>query len=118
MLPSDPKKSVSGSKGPAAVAEPGSRSNALATVPVVRVTPAEGPALLLPPALSAMPSATTLMYALRRRWFLALLAGLAGAALAVAGVWFFMPPKYTSVTLLRVSSRAPRGAIEGDTDFI
>src|SRR4051794_39279031 len=118
MLPSEPKKPLPGSKGLGTVNENGSRVNVPAPVPIVRVTPADGMGPALPPALSSMPSAATLLHGLRRRWFLALTAGLLCAALAVLAVWLVMPPKYTSVTLLRLSSRAGRGVTDGDTDFI
>src|SRR5207244_3195693 len=103
--------------GPGTLSDTGSHANLPVPVPVVRVaTDGMGPGL--PPGLTSMTSASTLIHALRRRWLLALTAGLRGAALVVAALLLLMPPQYTSVTLLRLSSRAARGVTDGDTDFI
>jgi polysaccharide biosynthesis transport protein len=61
-----------------------------------------------PPALSAGPDAVSLLQALRRRWVLAVGAGLACAAAAASAAWVLMPPaKYTAHAMLRVASNHP-----------
>jgi capsular exopolysaccharide synthesis family protein len=60
-----------------------------------------------PPALSAAPSASALLQALRRRWALALVLAAVAAAGAVALTVEMVPGQYTAVALLKVSARSP-----------
>ena len=65
-----------------------------------------------------------LLRALRFRWGVALSLGLASALIvglgALAGLWYFMPPQFTTFALLRVSSAEPRlvfNTTEKESDF-
>jgi polysaccharide biosynthesis transport protein len=59
--------------------------------------------------LSSAPTPLALLMALRRRYKLAVGAGLTLAAIVAAGVWYFFPPsKYTARALLLVSSSNPK----------
>jgi succinoglycan biosynthesis transport protein ExoP len=58
-----------------------------------------------PPALSATPTLTGLLHALRRRWPLALGVAVGATAVAVLAVFFFMPPKYNVVLRMRVVAK-------------
>jgi len=61
------------------------------------------------PALTASPEPIALLRALRRRWPLALAAGLLGAAVTATVVYFLVPPaKYTARAMLHVNSVPPR----------
>ncbi|MCI0685068.1 MAG: polysaccharide biosynthesis tyrosine autokinase [Gemmataceae bacterium] len=92
----------------------------LAPVPVQAVpaqaasTPAE------PPGLATAPTMTALMQALRRRWLTAVAAAVAAAILAVAAVFFVMPPRYLVEARLLVKQRTPGGLTldhREDTEF-
>ena len=75
-----------------------------ATVPV-RVTP--GP--ISPPVHSAAPDAMGLFRAFRRRWLVALGAGVLLGAMASVVAWYGIPdPKYTAESLLLVEPEQPR----------
>ncbi len=95
MLPLEPKAPAAGK-----AAEPG---------PVTAVVPAAPGAA---PAANAPPSMGAMAQALRRCWRRALTFSLVAAALAVGGVLLAMPPQYSAVVLLQVSSRPPRGDAE------
>jgi succinoglycan biosynthesis transport protein ExoP len=57
----------------------------------------------VPPAvLHSRPNALALLKALRRRWLLACLAGLLGAALFGSATWVFAPQKHMALSLLQV----------------
>ena len=86
--------------------EPKDTAPSVTTMPA---TPGE------PPAVNAPPSMGVLAQALRRCWGRALTLSLLAAALAVGAVLVALPPQYSAVVLLQVSSRAPRG--EGEPDF-
>src|ERR1022692_3921314 len=58
-----------------------------------------------PPALSATPTLTGLLHALRRRWPLALGIAVGATAAAVLAVFFFMPPKYNVVLRMRIVAK-------------
>ena len=58
----------------------------------------------LPSALSAAPTAYTLWRAFCRVWTRALVAGIVLACLAVAAVYYLMPPKYSVQLLIKVNS--------------
>ena len=61
------------------------------------------------PALAANPEPLALLRALRRRWPLALGAGLLGAAVTAAAAFFLVPAaKYSARAMLHVNSVAPR----------
>jgi polysaccharide biosynthesis transport protein len=63
---------------------------------------------LLPLVLSAPPNPLALFRALRRRWRMALFAGLLLAALVTIACWLFLPPaKHTARTLLRIPPGNP-----------
>jgi capsular exopolysaccharide synthesis family protein len=69
-----------------------------------------------PPAVSAAPTATSLLHALRRRWLTALLVATVGAAGAVAVVLQVVPGQYTAVALLQVTSRSPAQGVLGENE--
>jgi capsular exopolysaccharide synthesis family protein len=54
------------------------------------------------PALSGAPDLKALLHGLRRRWFAAFTLGTTLAALSAAAAWYFLSPKYTAVSQLRV----------------
>jgi capsular exopolysaccharide synthesis family protein len=56
-----------------------------------------------PAALTASPNMGGLLRALGRRWMLAVCLGLPLAALAGAGAWYLMAPRYTAVAQVRVA---------------
>jgi capsular exopolysaccharide synthesis family protein len=61
------------------------------------------------PALAATPEPIALLKALRRRWLLALGAGLFWASIAAVVAFFLVPPtKYTARAMLHVNSVPPR----------
>lgn len=66
----------------------------------------QDPAAHLPPGVAAAPTMTGLGHALRRRWLLALSAGLGAATLAVVAIFFLMPAKYTALARLQIASRS------------
>lgn len=74
---------------------------------------------LPPPGLSAGPDASSLLKALRRRWFLAGGAGAALAGIALVALWLLLPAKYQAFSLLQVSAnRTSLGwGGEGRNDF-
>src|SRR5262249_42072956 len=77
------------------------------TLPMLHGRPA--PLLSAPPALAAIPSASTLLRALQRRWLLGLTTGLICGLIASAIAWFVLPPpKYTARSLIQVYSTPPR----------
>jgi capsular exopolysaccharide synthesis family protein len=59
----------------------------------------------LPPGLSAAPTFTSLMHALRRRWILAVPLALLAAILAVLAVFVALPPQYVSVLRFKINAR-------------
>ncbi|WP_165066818.1 polysaccharide biosynthesis tyrosine autokinase [Paludisphaera rhizosphaerae] len=62
-----------------------------------------------PPGLSSTPDLLSLLQALRRRWVLALFAGVLLANAAGFSVWYAIPPaKYTARALLHVSTYQPK----------
>ena len=70
--------------------------------------------------LHAVPTMSGLVKALRRRWLLASGLSLLGAVVAVAVVWFIVPPQFTATARLQVASRSPLnplGHAQDDTDF-
>ncbi len=69
-----------------------------------------------PPALTDTPSVGTLLVALKRRWLLALLLPLCGAALTFAAVCFFVPARYVSE--YRLQLRRPPDYMPGATDGV
>ena len=60
-----------------------------------------------PEILSAKPTPIGLLHALRRRWPLALFAGLLVGCLLAGLIWYLVPVRYESWSLLRVSQFAP-----------
>src|SRR5260370_7244189 len=58
-----------------------------------------------PPALSATPTMSGLLQALRRRWPLALGIAAAATAAAVLAVFFLLPPKYNVTMRVRVVAK-------------
>jgi capsular exopolysaccharide synthesis family protein len=79
-------------------------------VPVPTYHPGYATALVptAPPGLSGVPDVFGLLRALKRRWLLALTAGLAAAALAVGATYVVLLwGKYTARTLLYVSAQQP-----------
>jgi polysaccharide biosynthesis transport protein len=73
-----------------------------------------------PEILSARPNPLELLYAVRRRWPLAVGLGALLSSIVACALWFVIPVKYEAFALLRVSSREPvvleKGATAG-TDF-
>ena len=73
-----------------------------------------------PEILSAKPNPLELLYAVRRRWTLAVGLGLLFSGIAAVALWLVIPVKYEAFALLRVSSRQPavleKGA-SGGTEF-
>ena len=66
------------------------------------------PVLSASPSQAAMPDPLSLLRALRRRWSLALHAGLLCAAVAAGAAYFLVPPaKYTARAMFHVSSTPP-----------
>jgi capsular exopolysaccharide synthesis family protein len=62
----------------------------------------------VPPALTDAPTTRALLLALRRRWLLASVCAVLGAAAAGAGTWFGMPPPQpTAQSLLYVEAQPP-----------
>ncbi len=57
------------------------------------------------PTLSSTPDALSLLKAIKRRWFSALMLGIFAAGLAFAGVWMLVPPRYGAFHLIQVSTR-------------
>src|SRR5437762_7123889 len=72
-------------------------------VPVPALPPPAPPTA--PPGLAAAPSMGDVLAALRRRWLLALTSATLAASLAVAAVFFIMPPKYLAEGRLLVASK-------------
>jgi capsular exopolysaccharide synthesis family protein len=72
---------------------------------------------LAPPALTAPPGLDTLWHTLRRRWLLIFFLGLLGAAGAFAAVWFLMPGRYSTYSLVRISTRLGAGN-DTESEFI
>jgi capsular exopolysaccharide synthesis family protein len=70
--------------------------------PMLPYTGAE-PAPTGPPALTAAPSTRALWCSFRRRWLLAVSAGLLGALVAVLAVMQLMPGRYTAQALVEVN---------------
>jgi capsular exopolysaccharide synthesis family protein len=66
---------------------------------------AEAPGAV-PAALSGPPSVETLWHALRRRWMMVSLLGLAGAVVGAAACWLLVPATYTVQALLHIGSRS------------
>jgi succinoglycan biosynthesis transport protein ExoP len=67
------------------------------------------PRLPRPSALGAAPDVVALLKALRRRWALALIAGLLCAGAATAATWYLIPPAaYSAQAVLSVSATPPR----------
>lgn len=66
-----------------------------------------------PPVLSSVPTVAALLLALQRRWFLALCLGSLVASTAMAGVWYFLPEKFTARTLVHIPAYRP--VILGET---
>ena len=62
-----------------------------------------------PPGLATTPTMTGLVHAIKRRWLLAVSVACAVTAAAIAGVFFFHPPKYL-VTLELAHRRQTSGA--------
>ncbi len=60
-----------------------------------------------PEILSARPNPLELLYAVRRRWPLAVGLGLLFSGIAAVALWFVVPVRYEAYALLRVSSRQP-----------
>src|ERR1700691_5017246 len=60
-----------------------------------------------PPALSATPTLSGLLRALRRRWALALGVAVTATALTVLAVFVLMPPKFNVVMQDRVIAKQP-----------
>lgn len=58
-----------------------------------------------PPALSAAPTLTGLLHALRRRWLLGLALAAAATTAAVFAVFYLMPPKYNTTLEMRVVAK-------------
>jgi capsular exopolysaccharide synthesis family protein len=92
--------------------EPKALAHKAAAAEVVTAVAAAAPAA---PA-AAPPSMGALAQALRRCWPRAVILSLVAAAAGVAGVLLAMPPQYSAVVLLHVSSRPPRG--EGEPEFV
>src|SRR5262245_10945877 len=55
-----------------------------------------------PPGLATAPTMAALARAFRRRWLIAIAAGMAAAAATIATVFFVMPPKFTTEVRLLV----------------
>ena len=60
-----------------------------------------------PEILSAKANPLELLHAVRRRWPLALGAGMAVGSIAAVLVWVLVPVKYEAFSLLKISGRAP-----------
>src|SRR5690242_1129575 len=77
-------------------------------VPMPGPAPA-GPAQVVtpPPVLSASPTPWALLHALRRRWFLALLAGVLLGVPGAAVMGYLAQPSWKARTKLRVESKQP-----------
>src|SRR5438132_738076 len=58
-----------------------------------------------PPALTSTPDASSLLKALRRRWFLAGTLGLLAAGIVGTAAWMLLPARFTAFALLQVSSK-------------
>src|SRR5438105_14273878 len=86
----------------------------LPAVPLAPADPAAGPA-----GPDGPPTMTALLHALRRRWLLAALLAVLGAAAAVAAVWLILPPQYTAHARILVASRQGHVLVrtEDETDF-
>ncbi len=108
-----PPERVSSALVPSSLAPAPTQLGALSPPPAA--PPAE------PPGLADAPSVAALFQALRRRWLLAVGAGLAGALLAVGAVFLVMPPRYLVEARVLVASKSdtnPLGAsYREDTEF-
>ncbi len=60
-----------------------------------------------PEILSSKPNPVELLHAVRRRWPLAVGAGIACASIVAALLWLLVPVKYEAFALLKVSARPP-----------
>lgn len=72
------------------------------------------------PPLPARPDPLGLLRALRRRWILATVTGLAVASVAASGAWFLQHTEYTAFALLRMPSIPPHllfNRADGRGDF-
>ncbi|MBV9121989.1 MAG: hypothetical protein JO112_01355, partial [Planctomycetes bacterium] len=87
-----------------------------ATLPAVR----EG---LVPYPPSGGPDITSILQALRRRWFLALSLGLLAASLVAVAAWFGLHPSYTVSAQVDIAAKKPRtltptgDAYESDVEY-
>lgn len=90
-------------------------------LPVPATWRAAAPAL--PPALATGFDLMALLKALRRRWLVAFTLGLLAAGGALAGVYFFLPPRNTAFAQIYISSTNPRILLPtsgdgGRSDFV
>jgi capsular exopolysaccharide synthesis family protein len=68
------------------------------------------------PGLNAAPTMSALLQALRRRWLLATLVSVLGAAMAVAVVFLFVTPPYTASARLLIAARTDGGILVRNED--
>ncbi len=73
----------------------------------------------VPPAvLSAAPSLTAILHAMRRKWTFAVPIALLGGLLAAAWAWLAVPGQYTSAIVFRILTRPPQGSLDGEENFL
>jgi succinoglycan biosynthesis transport protein ExoP len=73
----------------------------------------------LPPAmLSAAPSLTAILHAMRRKWTIAVPIALVGGLLAAAGAWLLVPGQFNSAIVFRILTRPPQGSLDGEENFL
>lgn len=70
-----------------------------------------------PAALSSAPSLSTMVYAFRRAWKVAITVALLGAILVGGVAWYLIPAHYTGQVVFRISAVPALGAVEEEGHF-